>query len=141
VTAHTPVGKTKTQGWEIGVRRTFPITTEQAWELLMTTPGLDVWLGEGAELTLKKHAKYETEDGTTGEVRSFREGDLIRVTWQPPQWEFASTLQIRVVPASKGATIVIHHEKLDIDNGDQREQMRDRWSGVLDKFETLIKET
>lgn len=36
MTEPTPVGKTKTQGWEFGIRRTFPITPEQAWELLMT---------------------------------------------------------------------------------------------------------
>ena len=30
-------GKTKSQGWEIGVRRTFPISTENAWTLLTTT--------------------------------------------------------------------------------------------------------
>jgi uncharacterized protein YndB with AHSA1/START domain len=138
MTAHTPVGKTKTQGWEFGIRRTFPITPEQAWELLMTPPGLDHWLGEGVELTLKKKAAYETDDGTTGEVRSFNDGSLIRLTWQPPQWDFASTLQIRVTPASKGTTITIHHEKLE--NGDQREQMRKRWTGVLDQFEKLIEE-
>ncbi len=37
----TPTGKTKSQGWEIGVRRTLPIQIDMAWELLMTSPGLD----------------------------------------------------------------------------------------------------
>lgn len=133
----TPVGKTKTQGWEIGVRRTFPINVDEAWELLMTSPGLDYWLGD-VEINFKKGVRYETQDGTEGEIRSYTEGSLIRMTWQPPQWDFASTLQIRVIAAKKGATISIHHEKLE--DGDQREKMRHHWSSVLDKMGTLIKD-
>ena len=132
----TPVGKTKTQGWEIGVRRTFPVGTDKAWELLMTQPGLGYWLGHGVEPRFKKGDTYETKEKTTGDIRSFSEGSTIRLTWQPSKWDFASTLQIRVAPAKKGATISIHHEKLE--NGDQREAMRTHWSDVLDKLENLL---
>jgi uncharacterized protein YndB with AHSA1/START domain len=136
VSTSIPVGKTQTQGWEIGVRRTFPINVDQAWELLVTTPGIEYWIGEG-EIDFAKGERYEMEDGTCGEIRSYTEGSLIRMTWQPPQWDFASTLQIRVLSAKKGATISIHHEKLE--NGQQREQMRQHWSSVLDKLGKLIK--
>ena len=133
----SPVGKTKTQGWEIGVRRTFPVNVDRAWELLITTPGLEYWFGD-VEIDFKKGERYEAEDGTKGEIRSYTEGSLIRMTWQPPQWDFASTLQIRVSTAKKGSTISIHHEKLE--NGDQREDMRRHWSAVLDKLGALIKD-
>ena len=132
----TPVGKTKAQGWEIGVRRTFPITMDRAWELLVTPPGLEYWLGEG-EIEFEKGTSYEMQDGTEGEIRSCTEGSLIRMTWQPPHWDFTSTLQIRVSSAKKGATISIHHEKLE--NAEQREQMRHHWSTVLDKIGGLIR--
>lgn len=135
----TSVGKTKTQGWEFGIRRTFPISKDEAWQLLMTSPGLDAWLGQGVELPFKKGEPYETRDKTVGEIRSYEEGSLIRMTWQPDEWNFASTLQIRVMEAKKGATISIHHEKLQ--NGGQREAMRRRWSGVLDKLSDLIAAT
>lgn len=134
--APTPVGKTKNQGWEIGVRRTFPIGTGRAWVLLMTQPGLSLWLGQGVEPAFKKGDVYKTQEGTTGEIRSFSEGSLIRMTWQPKEWDFASTLQIRVIPAKTGATISVHHEKLE--NGDQREAMRLHWSAVLDKLGGLM---
>ena len=133
----TPVGKTKTQGWEIGVRRTFPINAERAWELLMTTPGLTHCLGDG-EIDFKKGEGYKMEDGTSGEIRSCTDGSLIRMTWQLPRWDFVSTLQIRVASAKKGVTISIHHEKME--NGDQREEMRQHWSAVLDKRGSLIKD-
>lgn len=101
------------------------------------SPGLDYWLGEGAEITFKKRAKYDTHNGTTGEIRSYNDGSLLRLTWQPPQWDFASTLQIRVTPASKGTTISIHHEKLE--SSAQREEMRQRWTKVLDQLDNIIK--
>jgi uncharacterized protein YndB with AHSA1/START domain len=139
MTEKTPVGKTKTQGWEIGVRRTLPISAEKAWEMLMTQPGLGYWLGNGVELDFKKGERYETEEGTTGEIRSYNEGSLIRMTWQPRQWDFDSTLQIRVQPARTGTTISVHHERLK--NGEQREAMRAHWTEVIDKLRGLIQDT
>jgi uncharacterized protein YndB with AHSA1/START domain len=136
VSENKPVGFSKSQGWEIGVRRTFPISTDQAWKLLMTQPGLGYWLGHGVEPNFKKGVTYETTEKTTGEIRSYAEGNLIRIRWQPRDWDFASTLQIRVLPAKTGATISFHHEKLE--NGEQREKMRLHWSAVLDKLEALL---
>jgi uncharacterized protein YndB with AHSA1/START domain len=136
---NTPTGKTKGQGWEIGVRRTMPIEISTAWELLMTPPGLEYWLGTGVEPPFKKGAQYMTEEHTVGEIRSFAEGSLIRLTWQPQNWNFQSTLQIRLLPAAKGTTISIHHEKLQ--NTEQREAMRLHWSAVLDKLEALVKKS
>ena len=136
MTNSTPVGKTKTQGWEIGVRRTFPISAGQAWKLLTTQPGLGYWLGSGIDANFKKGDTFTTKEGTYGEIRSYNDGSLIRMRWQPPDWDFESTLQIRVNPARTGATITVHHEKMQ--NGDQRAAMRAHWSEVLDKLGALI---
>ncbi|MCC7206353.1 MAG: SRPBCC domain-containing protein [Anaerolineae bacterium] len=132
----TPVGLTKTQGWEIGVRRTFPVSVEKAWRALMTQPGLGYWLGHGVGPSFKPGDAYRTQEGTTGFIRSYAEGSLIRLRWQPPEWDFASTLQIRVAPARTGATISIHHEKLQ--SAEQREAMRQHWRDVLAKLGQLI---
>jgi uncharacterized protein YndB with AHSA1/START domain len=131
------VGQTKSQGWEIGLRRTFPIGTDKAWELLTTQPGLGYWLGHGIEFPVKKGDEYKTKEKTTGEIRSYNEGSLIRMTWQPHDKDFASTLQVRVMPAKTGATIGFHHEKLQ--NNDQREAMHRHWTEVMDKLAKLVK--
>ncbi len=131
------IGKTKSQGWEIGVRRTFPISPDRAWELLMTSPGLDAWLGASTEIAFAKGATYITDVGTSGEVRGFEAGSLLRLTWLPPTLGFTTTLQLRVLPAKGGATISIHHEKLR--SAEQREAMRQHWSAVLDALAALIK--
>lgn len=130
------VGNTKTQGWEIGVRRTLPISAVQAWALLTTQPGMSIWLGHGVDPAFKKGQTYETAEGTKGDIRSVQEGSLIRMTWQPPEWDFASTLQIRLLPAKLGTTFSFHHERLQ--DGDQREAMRCHWTQVMDKLEALI---
>jgi hypothetical protein len=92
----------------------------------MTQPGIGYWLGHGVKPDFKK-----------GEIRSYSEGSLIRMTWQPPEWDFASTHQIRVLPAKTGATISIHYEKMK--NGGQRKVMHSHWSEVLDRLGSLIK--
>lgn len=129
----SPVGKTKSQGWEIGVRRTFAVDTREAWVLLTTQPGLGDWLGHGVDASaFAKGATFVTEEGVRVEIRSYSEGSLIRLRRQPPGANFASTLQLRVQPAKTGATISFHHERLE--NGDQREAMRVHWSAVLDRL-------
>ncbi|MDX1995493.1 MAG: SRPBCC domain-containing protein [bacterium] len=132
----TPVGKTRSQGWETGVRRTFPLRPARAWALLTRQPGLGYWLGTGVEFPLQKGDTFTTVEGTKGEIRSYSQGELIRMRWQPPEWDFESTLQIRVLPAKTGATISFHHELLQ--NADQREAMRQRWTEVLEKLYALV---
>ena len=56
--------------------------------------------------------------------------------WQPLDWDFESTLQIRVKPAKTGATITFHHERMQ--NGEQRAAMHKRWSEVIDNLAQLI---
>ena len=132
-----PVGKTKDQGWEIGVRRTFLIPADQAWELIMTQPGLSIWFDDDPDLAFEKGAVFETIDGTVGHIVGFKEGSLLRMRWQPRDWDEASTLQIRVIPTGEKATISIHHERLA--DAEQRQKMKQHWDAVLDKIQSLLK--
>jgi hypothetical protein len=49
-----PVGLTKSAGFQIGVRRTLPMTQEKAWELLFSQEGLQIWLGDLSSFPLQK---------------------------------------------------------------------------------------
>lgn len=134
----TPVGLTKTQGWEVGVRRTFPVNSHEAWKALTAQPILGGWLGQGVDIdAFAQGFRFVTGEGARGEIRSFDRGRLIRMRWQPPTWDFVSTLQVRVLPAKTGATISFHHEHLQ--TGDQREAMRTHWSSILDALEAALK--
>ena len=129
MSARTPVGKTKTQGWEIGVSRTLPMPAAKAWALLMAALGLPQALVK-AKRTFEPGQTLTTKDKTHVEIRGYEPGSLLRMRWQPPAWDFASTLQLRVRPAATGATLSVHHEQLQ--NAAQRAAMRNHWTALLE---------
>jgi len=130
-----PVGFTKDVGWEIGVRKTFAATPAQAWETLMSDVGVKLWLGDSEDLRWQEGAQYHTHNAE-GEIRVFNPGGHLRMTWQPKEFEKASTIQVRVTPSGSNTVISFHQENLSSEQ--EREAMRDRWQGVLDGLESLI---
>ncbi|NDJ52649.1 MAG: SRPBCC domain-containing protein [Chloroflexi bacterium] len=120
------VGKTRNQGWEVGVRRTLPVQPTQAWQLILTHLGLS------PAIHYAKGMAFETQNQTQVEIRSFKRGSLIRMKWQPPSWEINSTLQVRVIPAKTGTTISVHHEWLA--DAEQRAEMLEHWTALLEGF-------
>ena len=75
------IGQTKDVGFQFGIRKTFPISIENAWDFLFTDKGINVWLGELAhELEIKK--PYKTNDGIEGLVRVLKPYSHIRLNWK-----------------------------------------------------------
>ncbi|NSL88385.1 hypothetical protein ECE50_016215 [Chitinophaga sp. Mgbs1] len=131
-TSDKAVGHTSSQGWEIGVRRTFPLTADQAWEIIFTQPVLGVWLDNNAALSFRKDDTYTASNGVTITVTSVTDIKVIRMKWQEKNQPAPSTLQIRVIPAGQKTTISFHHERLT-DNND-RIAKQQFWSHVLDQI-------
>ncbi|NOU84743.1 SRPBCC domain-containing protein [Paenibacillus sp. LMG 31460] len=132
-----PVGLTASVGFQIGVRRTLPFFQEEAWELLTSTRGRKLWLGDLATFELVKGHKFVTQEGTTGEFRVVKPLEQLRLTWQPAGFPNTSTLQIRLMPAASPGKITIsfHQEKLD--SAEQREEMKVHWEEVLSRLLAL----
>ena len=130
------VGQTKDVGFQIGVRKTFEVGLERAWQLITSPQGMDVWLGGGASLRLEKGATYQTCEGARGELRVLKAHSHLRLTWQPADWQMPSTIQVRVVPAGAKTTISFHQEKLA--GPVEREAMRTRWRQVLEQLEPML---
>lgn len=129
MTPENLTGKTKGQGWQVGVRRTLSVSQTQAWNMILDALGIP-WQ-EGPEAPVyEKSTMLETDDQTRIEIRSFEAFNLVRMKWQPKDWQSDSTLQIRVIPAKTGTTISIHHEWLD--DAEQRARMREHWTALLD---------
>lgn len=131
-----PVGLTRDAGWEVGASRTVPHALDEVWRLLASDEGLALWLGEGARLDPVRGSRYATADGTEGEVRGYREGNRIRLTWRPPGWSHDSTLQVAVTPARRGTTLRFHQERLA--DADERERQRERWRSVIGRLERAL---
>lgn len=130
------LGGTENVGFQIGVQKTLPLTSEDAWNLITQPEGLALWLGTVSDLRWEKRAAYETAEGTRGEIRSFTPGKLVRLTWQPAGFAAPSTLQVYLEPSGKKTAVLFHQEKLD--SAATREQMRAHWREVLQKLAELV---
>lgn len=130
------VGQTKTAGFEVGARRTFPIAAQAAWNILTSAEGLDIWLGATSALQMTAGEAYTTRDGATGVIRVVNPGVNVRLTWQPQTWANASTVQVRTIPNGGQTVISFHHEGLA--GAAEREQMRHHWLSALDGLQALL---
>jgi uncharacterized protein YndB with AHSA1/START domain len=107
-----PVGLTQDTGFQIGARRTFPLPPEDAWRFLTSAEGVRLWLGDAPGFLPAKGARFQLEDGTSGEVTTFVAGSHLRMTFQPPGWPRASIVQIRVIAKGERCVVAFHQEHL-----------------------------
>jgi len=124
-------GQTADGRFQIGIQRTLPAPAAELWRWLLSAAGRTVWLGESADFEARKGARYTTDAGERGEIRSVAEGRRLRLTWQPAAWAEPSTLQLTLDPRKRGTALRFHHEGLV--GPVEREQMRERWGDTLDR--------
>lgn len=129
------VGKTADAGYQIGVRRTLPFSEQEVWHALLSPDGLATWLGGAKQLA--EGTPYLLDNGTAGEVRVYKPGSHIRLTWQPKDWASPSALQIRVIPAANGTTISFHQDRLG--SVAERNTMKAHWEEVILRLEKMLR--
>jgi uncharacterized protein YndB with AHSA1/START domain len=117
------IGKTKSVGFEIGVRKTFPVSLENAWSLFFSTEGLETWLGKTEQGHLEVDEPYNTREGIPGKVRILKPLSHIRMSWKKEDWNNSSTLQVRLIKAKDKTTISFHQDNLADNN--QRNEMKE----------------
>lgn len=136
-TGTRPVGRTRDAGWQIGVSATLDADPAVVWELL-TGAGLHLWLGgvDGGLPTLAG-TTGTTTDGGWFEVRSFRQGDRVRLRWSPSgDPAQASTVQVTVRGSGAGRTRVgLHSEQLP--DAASRDRQRVHWRAVMAEITAL----
>lgn len=126
-------GKTRSTGFQIGVRRTLPVSPDKAWRLVTAAAGRKLWLGEGTGVRLAAGRSYRLADGSSGEVRVVRENSHLRLTWRPRGWERPSTIQVRVIPSGEKTVVAFHQEHLP--GPEEREARRRHFAAALDALE------
>ena len=129
------VGQTADTGFQVGVQRRVAMTLEDAWRLVTSAEGVRAWLGGARGLVLEKGAAYTADGGAAGVVRVAKPGSHLRVTWQPPGWARASTIQVRVIPAGEKTTISFHEEHLP--GAAEREERRRHFEAALGELQRL----
>ncbi len=124
------LGETQDAGFNMGIQRTFPLSAEKIWLFLTSEKGLPLWLGGvSSNFSLEKGSAYETANGTRGEIRSVEPAQRLRLTWQPPDWQQKSTLQLYLLQKGENTSLRFHHEGLK--DSAQREKMKAHWQAVL----------
>ncbi|HEX2080583.1 MAG TPA: SRPBCC domain-containing protein [Longimicrobium sp.] len=131
------LGETADTGFQVGVRRTVPLAPEDAWRLLTSAEGVRTWLGGEPGLRWEKGERYTLQDGAAGEVRVFKPGSHLRMTWQPRGWPRASTIQVRVMPASGGRSVLSFHQE-HLPGPAEREERRAFFEAAADALQRHI---
>ncbi|MGO4346056.1 SRPBCC domain-containing protein [Paenibacillus sp. MCAF9] len=124
------VGQTASVGYQVGVRKTFPISREEAWAFLTSTEGLKLWLGSLSFLKFHKGETFTTPEGISGEFRVVKPLEQLRLKWEKNEWEKPSTLQIRLLSDKPDKTTISFHQE-NLDHPNTREQMKLYWEDVL----------
>jgi hypothetical protein len=127
------VGLTKDAGYQIGVRRTVAVRHEEAWAYIFSREGMGIWLGDLPGGHLEEGESYSLPDGTRIAVSVFENLSHVRMKWQPPEWENASRLQLRVYPASGEKTVIAFHQEM-LQDAARREEMKQHWKNVVSRL-------
>lgn len=128
------VGRTKSAGYQIVVRRTFPISQENVSEFVASQAGLANWLGKSEHFDLKPGGKYTSSTGN-GEFPIVKLHEQLRLTWKKSGWEKASTIQVRIIPKNDGKTTISFHQE-NLPDELARTEMKQHWEGVLERIGT-----
>ncbi|MGF7030174.1 uncharacterized protein YndB with AHSA1/START domain [Paenibacillus mucilaginosus] len=132
-----PVGLTAQTGYQIGVRRTVASSPEPLWDLLTSSRGLPLWLGETDALSLVPRAAYAAGDGLSGELRVVKPPVQLRMTYLRADWPQPSTLQVRLLAAAGGRTTLSFHQE-NLPDLFVREEMRQQWDQAAAGLEALL---
>ena len=133
------VGQTSAADYQIGVQKTLPVPLDKAWKLMSDGPGRDIWLGTTECLEFRKGERYETVEGSWGEIRSAVLGRRVRMTWANSELAQPSTLQLYLVASGERTSVRFQQERLS--SLEERERMRSRWQDVLRNLGHLVSQT
>ncbi|MFF2529803.1 SRPBCC domain-containing protein [Brevibacillus sp. NPDC058079] len=131
------VGQTAATGFQVGVRRTMPITQEQTWAFLTSSEGVKLWLGHVSRLTFSEGEAFTSSEGISGQFRVVKPFQQFRLKWSMKEWEKPSTLQIRLISDKPDRTTISFHQE-NLDNSSTREQMKLHWKEVLNEIRQKV---
>ncbi|REK77643.1 SRPBCC family protein [Paenibacillus paeoniae] len=133
VLGRIPVGVTKDAGVQIGVRKTIAASKERVWDYLVSQEGLKLWAGDVSSFILQKGEVYQSKEGLFGKLTVVKPYHKLRLTWQRPEWDNPSRLQMYVLSAKGDKTTVAIHQEM-LDDIYVREVMRRHWEEKLNEL-------
>jgi activator of HSP90 ATPase len=126
------VGLTKNVGFQFSIIRTYGVSTDAAWDFLLSESGVSTWLGtidfDGFEL----NNPLKTDAGIEAKITIFKADSHIRLAWKPAHWSNNSFIEIRVFDAKGRAKIgLLHTHMMDVA---QREEVNAYWGKIFQEM-------
>ncbi|AHZ83978.1 SRPBCC domain-containing protein [Bdellovibrio bacteriovorus] len=118
------------------VTRTFYISAEKLWKLLESAEGQAAWLKPLSRFKFKPKNVFETEDGFFGEIRTMREGERLRMSWQDPEWHKPTIVQIYVMGRDENKSMLAFMHD-GIKDTRSKAAIRDRWNEAVEALSAM----
>lgn len=125
--------------YSLTATKSLPLGALKVWNLLLSKEGQAAWLKPLYPVTLAPGHAFETSDGFFGEVRTMKKAQRIRMTWQDPNWEKKTVLQIHLVPRPNDKSLLAFTHD-EIKHLKTQSLLRARWKTATDAVLQLIKE-
>lgn len=125
-------GETADARFQVGAQKSLPATPRSLWRFLLSPAGRRLWLGEVARLQAKAGAPFRGETGLSGEIRSVKPAEKLRIRYRTSARAKPTVLQIYLLGGEGKTTLRFHHENLA--SAAQRERMRRHWKRVLSEI-------
>ena len=133
-----PIGLTRDSEWQIGVRRTIPVSVEKLWEMIISKKGIAIWLGAGPEFKFQVGEEYILTDGTEGRIRVYHPYSHLRISRQPvdPSYDHPALIQIRILASGVKSVLAFHEEHLPSES--ERQKRKTFYLGVVDQIKNAL---
>jgi hypothetical protein len=126
-------GRSAKGEYSVSVTKSLHVSSKKAWKFLESDSGQAIWLKGFSRLSFQKGQTFETEDGFFGEVRTIKSGERLRMTWQDPEWEKASVVQMMAI-ARPGEKCILIFACEKIRDTRVRAMLKERWRQAADEI-------
>jgi activator of HSP90 ATPase len=126
------VGLTKKVGFQFSIIRTYAVSTDTAWDFLLSETGVSMWLGKMNFDDFELDKSFTTAEEIEGKITIFKADSHLRLAWKPAHWGNNSFIEIRVFEARGRAKVgLLHTHMMDVK---QREEVKVYWSKIFEEM-------
>ena len=120
--------------YTVTATKSIPLSISKLWNFLLSDEGMKIWLKPLSPVRFVPNSMFETDDGFFGEVRTMKKNSRIRITWQDPNWEKKTVVQISLIPRpNHKSLLVVDHA--DIVSSKIKTQLGLRWRLVVTELQ------
>jgi activator of HSP90 ATPase len=126
------VGLTKKVGFQYSIIRTHAVSTDAAWDFLLSETGVSIWLGKVNFNDFELNNVIKTAEGIEAKITIFKADSHLRLAWKFAHWVNNSYVEIRVFEAQGRAKIgLLHTHMID---AQQRAEVKDFWGKIFQEM-------